>query len=89
MEIRESVLPEVSAKASLEFVNRLWKTDSRLVGLPSDEGDKLYLKVKLDNSDRVVHVRVHQHSLYQQGKKVRLEKQDALVFGRAVYRLMQ
>ena len=59
----------------------------RLVGLPSDEGDKLYLKVKLDNGDRVVHVRVHQRMLYQQGDKVHLEKQDALVFGRATYRL--
>lgn len=61
----------------------------RLVGLPTDEGEKLYLLVKLDESDHQVRSYIPNASFYKQGKKVVLNRIEPLTFGRPVYRFVR
>ena len=56
-----------------------------LVGLPSDEGEKLYIVVELENGKKV-RSRITNVSFYKKGKNVTLTKQEPLVFVRTIYR---
>lgn len=56
----------------------------RVIGLPTDEGQNLYLLVELDNGDEVRSF-ISNSSLYHKNRKVKLEKQNPLIFGRPVY----
>ncbi len=58
---------------------------TRLVGLPTEEGQNLYLLVKLDSGIEVRSY-IENTSHYKQGKRVQLEKQESLIFGKPVYR---
>lgn len=58
---------------------------NRMTGLPSDDGDILYLLVTLEDGEKV-RVRIPNSSLYRKDERVRLEKQMPLLFGRPVYR---
>lgn len=64
-------------------------TVTRLIGLPSDEGEKLFLLVKLDKGDHVVRCYIANASFYRQGKKVVLNKIEPLTIGRPVYRFIR
>lgn len=57
----------------------------RLVGLPTDEGQNLYLIVKLKNG-KVVRSYIPNSSYYRKGQTVKLQKQEPLLFGRSTYR---
>lgn len=57
----------------------------RLVALPTDEGQDLYLVIKLKNGDKIRSF-IPNSSFYKKGKKVKLEKQESLLFGRPTYR---
>ena len=58
---------------------------NRMTGLPSDDGDILYLLVTLKSGEKV-RVRIPNSSLYRKDERVRLEKRMPLLFGRPVYR---
>ena len=57
----------------------------RLVGLPSEEGNKLYLMVQIENGQEV-RTRIANSSQYRQNGKVKLDKQEPMLFGRTKYR---
>lgn len=57
----------------------------QMAGLASDEGDQLYLRVRLDD-DSVVRVRIKSSLQYRPGSRVRLVAQEPLTFGRTIYR---
>ena len=56
-----------------------------LVGLPSDEGEKLFIVVDLEDG-KEVRSRITNVSFYKKGKNVMLMKHEPLVFGKTVYR---
>lgn len=56
-----------------------------LVGLPSDEGEKLFIVVELDDG-KEVRSRITNVSYYKKGKNVLLMKHEPLVFGKTIYR---
>ena len=60
-------------------------TVTQLTGLPSDEGERLYMLVTLANGEQV-RTFITNSSFYRQGQKVRLQKQEPMFFGRTVYR---
>ena len=60
-------------------------TVTSLIGLPTDEGHNLYLLVRLKNGQNVRSF-ISNSSFYKQNRRVNLEKQEALVFGKPIYR---
>lgn len=56
-----------------------------MTGLPSDEGNVLYLSVRID-SGKKIRAYIPNSSFYRKGKKVKIEKQEPFFFGRPVYR---
>ncbi|WP_196161766.1 hypothetical protein [Reinekea sp. G2M2-21] len=56
-----------------------------LTGVPTDEGDKLVMLVRLE-SDQVVRVRIHRSTNYKQGKIVGLKVVEPKYFGANKYK---
>lgn len=57
----------------------------RLTGVPTDEGEKIYLLVKLDNG-KLVRALISNSAFSKKGKIVKLDKMEPLFFGRTIYR---
>ncbi len=57
----------------------------RLIGLPTDEGQNLYLLVKLKSGDNV-RVYIPSSSFFEKGRAIKLETRTPLFFGRTVYK---
>ena len=58
---------------------------TRLAAIPSDEGNNLYLIVKLNNNEKV-RAHIVNTSFYRQGKTVILFKREKQFFGKASYK---
>ncbi len=58
-----------------------------LTGVPTEEGDRLYILVKLDNGNKnPVRVYIPRVTFYKKGKAVVLTKTKSLLFGRPLYK---
>jgi hypothetical protein len=67
--------------------SELTGTVVNLTGVPTEEGDRLYILVKLDNgNNNPVRVYIPRVTFYKKGKAVILTKTKPLFFGRTVYR---
>ena len=60
-------------------------TVARLAGVPTEEGERLYMLVNLNNG-KTVKVRIKSHALFKQGKSVILFKHSPLILGNEVYK---
>ena len=56
-----------------------------MIGVGSDEGDRLYLLVMLGDGNKVRSY-IPRASHYKQGHTVRLEKHEPIIFGRTLYK---
>ncbi len=57
----------------------------RLIGLPTDAGQSLYILVMLDSGEEVRSL-ISNSSYYKKGGRVNLFKHEPLLFGRKIYR---
>jgi len=58
---------------------------TRLTGTPSDDGNDLYLIVKLNNNEKV-RAYIDNTSFYRKGKTIILFKREKLFIGKATYK---
>ena len=57
----------------------------RLIGLPTDEGQNLFLIVKLKNGQKVRSY-IPNSAFYKKDREVNIEKHEPLFFGKPIYR---